>query len=395
MRVRSITRFMYVLAIVALIAGFPACDNALNEFVSVLSGDEMPQLTDLSGEIPIGYVFPETGSLVSSGIAMQRGTELAVEEINNAQLGDARIKLIAEDDRSTVAGGIEAFNKLVHQYRVPVVLGLATSSATKEVFPIAGENQVVAFSQLSAARGLSALSNFGFRASLTVDKLVPIGVQMTHQRLGYQRVAKIADSVDFFSQSSDTQLTESLNANGVKIVTTETFETGATDFSDQLTRIKESNPDAVFISALPPETTKILMQRRELGISAAVPFIVTVTLASDQIQLLGDAAEGAITFTSWVSTANTPGNPAFVQNYRTKYGVEPNIWAAQSYASVYILATAIKSAGSMDANAVRDALANIMDFDTILGQFSFDPVGDAIYDPIVLVVKNGQFEVFE
>jgi branched-chain amino acid transport system substrate-binding protein len=391
MNIRRITRFAFVLAIVALMAGLSGCD----ELVSILSSDEIPQLIELSGEIPIGFVLPETGPLASSGVAMQQGTELAFEEINNAQLGDARIRLITEDDRSTVEGGVEAFNKLINQDKVPAILGPATSSATKEVFPIAGENQVVAFSPTSAARGLSALSDFGFRASLTVDKLVPIGVQMTHEKLGYQRVAKIADSVDFFSQSSDAMLTESLNANGVKIVTTETFETGEIDFSPQLTRIKNSNPDAVFISALPPETTKILMQRSELGIPADIPFIVTVTLASDQIQRLGDAAEGAITFTSWVSTADTPGNQAFVQNYRMRYGVEPNTFAAQSYASVYILATAIKRADSMDSNAIRDAMANIMNFDTVLGRFSFDSVGDATYDPIVLVVVNGQFEVFK
>ncbi len=391
MNIRRITRFAFVLAIVALMAGLSGCD----ELVSVLSGDDMPQLTGLSGEIPIGFVLPETGPLASSGVAMQQGTELAFEEINNAQLGDARIRLITEDDRSTVEGSVEAFNKLINQDKVPAILGPATSSATKEVFPIAGENQVVAFSPTSAARGLSALSDFGFRASLTVDKLVPIGVQMTHEKLGYQRVAKIADSVDVFSHSSDAMLTESLNANGVEILTTETFETDDTDFSAQLTRIKNSNPDAVFISALPPETTKILMQRSELGIPADIPFIVTVTLASDQIQRLGDAAEGAITFTSWVSTADTPGNQAFVQNYRMRYGVEPNTFAAQSYASVYILATAIKRADSMDSNAIRDAMANIMNFDTVLGRFSFDSVGDATYDPIVLVVKNGQFEVFK
>ena len=391
MNIRRITRFAFVLAIVALMAGLSGCD----ELVSVLSGDDMPQLTGLSGEIPIGFVLPETGPLASIGVAMQQGTELALEEINNAQLSDARIRLIAEDDRSTVEGGVEAYNKLIHEDGVPAILGPATSSATKAVFPIAGENQVVAFSPTSAARGLSALSDFGFRVSLTVDKLVPSGVQMTHEKLGYQRVAKIADSVDFFSQSSDAMLTESLNANGVEILTTELFETDDTDFSAQLTRIKESNPDAVFISALPPETTKILMQGRELGIPADVPFIITVTLNSDQLQLLGDAAEGAITFTSWISTANTPGNQAFVQNYKMRYGVEPNTFAAQSYASVYILVTSIKRAGSIDSSAIRDEMANIMDFDTVLGKFSFNADGDAVYNPIILVVKNGQFEVFK
>ena len=389
MNTRRFTIFAFLL-IVASIVGFSACDQ-----IQQLLLPAPPQMGKLSGEIPIGFVLPQTGPLVSSNMAMQRGTELAVEEINNSQLGDARIELIIEDDRSTVEGAIEVVNKLIHQDGVPVILGLATSSETKAVFPIAHENQVVAFSQLSAARGLSALTEFGFRASLTVDKLVPTGVRITHEKLGYQRVAKITDRVDLFSQSSDAMLAESLNANGVEILITETFETGDTDFSAQLTRIKDSNPDAIFISALPPETTRILMQGRQLGIPADIPFIVTVTLASNQIQILGDAAEGAITFTSWVSTADTPGNQAFVQNYRMKYGIEPSIWAAQAYASVYILAKALADAQSTDPVAIRDAMANIMDLDTVLGQFSFDAVGDAVYNPIVLIVENGQLQVFE
>ena len=390
MNTRRFTILAFIFAIVALIMGFSACDQ-----IGQLLVPAPPQMEGLRGEISIGFILPQTGPLGSSGIAMQQGTQLAVGEINNAQISNVRIKLITEDDRSTVEGAIGAVNKLIHQDGVPVILGLATSSETKEVFPIAHKNQVVAFSQLSAARGLSELSDFGFRASLTVDKLVPIGVQTTHEKLGYQRVAKIADSIDFFSQSSDTMLTESLNAIGIEILITETFETGETDYSTQLTRIKESNPDAIFISALPPETTKILIQGRQLGIPADIPFIVTITLASDQIQILGDAAEGAITFTSWISTAKTPGNQAFVQNYNMRYGVEPNIWAAQSYASVYILAKAIADVQSTNPVKIRDAMANIMDLDTVLGKFSFDAVGDAVYNPIVLIVKNGQLQVFE
>ena len=119
------------------------------------------------------------------------------------------------------------------------------------------------------------------------------------------------------------------------------------------------------------------------------------TLASGQVESAGDAAEGAIAFTTWISTADTPGNQTFIQNYTAEYGIEPDVWAAQSYATVYILAEAIADAQSADPSAIRDALANITDFDTVLGKFSFDAVGDAVYDPIILIVKDGQFEVFE
>ena len=195
------------------------------------------------------------------------------------------------------------------------------------------------------------------------------------------------DSIDVFSQSSDAVLAESLEATGVEILTTETFETGDTDFSAQLTRIKAADPDAIFISALPPEVNGILMQARQLGIPADIPAIVPL-FVSEQVQMLGAVAEGVISFTNWSSTADTPQNQAFVKKYSLKYGVEPNTWAAQAYASIYILAKAITDAQSTHPIAIRDALANITDFDTVLGKFSFNADGDAVYEPKILIVKE-------
>ena len=73
---------------------------------------------------------------------------------------------------------------------------------------------------------------------------------------------------------------------------------------------------------------------------------------------------------------------------------EPSIWAALSYAAVHILAEAIENAETPDSVGIRDALADISDLDTILGQFSFSEVGDGAYDPTVLIVKDGKLEVF-
>ena len=202
------------------------------------------------------------------------------------------------------------------------------------------------------------------------------------------------DETDVFSTDSDEAVREVLAANGIEVLITETFQGGDTDFSAQLTRIKEANPDIIFVSSLSPEKPGILTQGRQLGIPDSVPFVIrTLTIAD--VQATGDAAEGAITFVGWASTADTPGNQAFVQNYSAKYGVEPSNYAAQSYASVYILAKAIADAQSTDSTAIRDAMANITDFDTVFGAFSFDDVGDAIYDPKILIVVNGKLEIFK
>ena len=388
MKTPRITTFVCTLATVVLIAGVPPWDQ--------IQHPATPQIEGLRGEIPIGVVLPLTGALAAPyGLPMQRGFELAREEINNSrQLGGVKITFITEDDQGTVEDAVKAYNKLIHQNGVPVILGPANSSQVREAFSIAQQNRVVAISSLSSASGLSAIGDFNFRISLTTDVLVPSGIRITQAKLGYTKAATIYDEIDLYSTDSSKVVREALIANSVEILTTETYQTGETDLSAQLTRIKESNPDAIFISALAPEMIRIMIQARQLGIPTDVPFIVP-DLTGDEVDAVGDAAEGAIAFTSWTSTVDTPGNQAFVQNYQAKYGTEPNPWAAQSYAALYILAEAIANAQSTDATAIRDALANTKNFDTVLGQFSFNAVGDAVYDLMVLVIQNGNFEIFE
>ena len=349
--------------------------------------------------ISIGLI-PHLSGVFSSPISpMKNASEMALEEINNAH-GETIFEFIIEDSRSTPEGAVDAYNKLIHQDGVLAILGPRTSSLAVAAFPIAQENQVVALSPTSSARGISAMGDFLFRASLTVDRYVPGGVEITQAQLGYKRVATIFDETDVFSQSSDEVIRDALVANGVEVLATETFQTSDTDFSAQLMRIKALNPEAIFISSQAANMADILIQGRQGGIPVEVPFITSLTLTIDEIKRAGAAAEGVIAFTAWSSMADTPGNRVFVENYTAKYGVEPNVFAAQSYASVYILTKAILDAHLapgfevLDSQGIRDALRKIRDFDTVLGKFSFDDVGDGVYNPAVLIVKDGKFEVF-
>ena len=379
MNIRRITRYLLVLKIAALIVCFSACDSEMAE--------------DRNDEISVGVVLSITGRLASTS-TVANGLELALEEINNAKDGERNIKFIREDDKSTVKGAIEAYNKLIQRDGVPVILGPATSTQVQAVFPIAQENRVVAFSPTSSARGLSAIGDFVFRAALTTDVLIPVGIERTYAKIGYKNAATLYDESDVFSTDSDEAVTEALASNGVEVLITETFQGGDTDFSNQLTRIRDANPDIIFISALTQEKPGILTQGRQVGIPNSVPFVIRTLTAAD-VGAAGEAAEGAFTFVGWVSTADTPGNQAFVRNYSKKFGVDPDNFAARSYAALYVLAEAIANARATDSAAIRDALANITNFDTVFGPFSFNSVGDAVYDPIVLIVENGQLEVFE
>ena len=379
--------FAFTVAIATLIVGFSACERT-----SHVIQPTTPQIEDQGGEIAIGVALPLTGHLAGSSELIKKGFDLALTEINNIPSSDTRFKFIFEDTTSTPEGAVNAFNTLIHQEGVSVILGPASSRETRAAFPIAQENRVVAISPTSGARGLSAIGDFVFRIPLTTGVVIPKGVEATRAKLGYQRVATMYDETDLFSTDREEALQETFAANDVEVLATETFRSGTTDFSAQLTRILALNPDAIFVSALPPEKPGILIQGQQLGIS--VPFIIS-SLTSLEIAAAGAAAEGAITFTSWLPTDDTPGNQAFVQNYTETFGIAPNAFAAASYACFYILVEAIKNAQSIDPAAIRDALANIEDLDTILGKFSFNTDGDAVYEPKTLIVKDGTLQVFE
>ena len=393
-----ITQLAMAAVVMSLVVGLCGCDLLVDILVSPDEDKDIPA-PDTPISMDIGIVVGLTGEFATPyGLSMERGFNLVRDEINSIDpdLLPLRLNFIVEDDMSTVDGAVAAVERLI-EAGVPAIVGITLSAHLAEAFPIAQENQVVAFSPLSSAAGLSSIGDYIFRAALAVDKMNPAGVKITHAQLGYERVAMIYDDADLYSNSSNEHLAIALADLGVEVTTTQTFQTGDTDFTAQLTTIMETNPDALFISGLAPEMVKVMVQGREAGVTSRY---IIPELSMTEVDMVGDAAEEAITFTSWISTSDNPLNQTFVESYRTAYGIEPDTWAAQSYATLAILYQAILNAMSMnpamapDATAIRDALAMVKDFDTNLGSFSFDANGEAVYDPVVLVVKDGSLELF-
>ena len=387
MKIRTTTIFV-VFAVFVVMLSFSSCDNVSN-IIELSKSQE-----DDSGEqLTIGVVLPLTGRHISAfGEPIQKGLDLALNEINEGQLAGTNLAFVVEDSGSTVEGAVSAYKKLIHEAGVSIVLGPSTSSMTKEAFPIAEENQIVAISPTSAARGLSAIGDYVFRIALTTDKLVPNGIAATHAKLAYENVATLYDEDDEFSRDGDAAVQEALDDLNVNVLITETFKGGDTDFKEQLTRIKALNPEAIFLSSLSQEKPLILIQAQELGITAK--FVIR-TLTEEVVAAAGDAAEGVITFVGWGKAVDTQINQEFIKNYSDAYGLPPNNYAARSYTGLHVLAEAIKNASSHTPKEIKDALAQISGFETVLGTFSFDDVGDAVYEPKILIVKNGKLELFE
>lgn len=282
MNVIRIATFAFVFAFVALAVGLSGCDD----MAQMVPDDTtmMPEMMD--AEIAIGMAVALTGDFAEPyGLPMKRGFELAQEEINMHT--KAHITFVPVDAQSTVEGGVAAVEQLVGQ-GVPALVGIGLSTHLKEAFPIAQENGVVAFSSISAAAGLSSIGDYIFRAGLATNILHPNGVLATQEQLGYTKVALIYDAADTYTTSSNEEIAKALQGSGVEILTAETFQSGDTDFSTQLTNILGMEPEALFISALSSEMVQIIVQAREIGIPASVSFIVP-DLTADEAQKAGGA----------------------------------------------------------------------------------------------------------
>ena len=356
-------------------------------------------------EIVVGAVLPLTGPSEAVGRDMKNGFLLAVEDINarSSLPGGRKIRLLFENDRSDPARAAGAYERLIERDEVPVILGPTSSISTERIIPIADRNGVVAISPTAAAKGLGERSDYLFRATLDVGRLSEAGVRITKESPGYRTAATITNSADTFSLSSDEEIRKALEKNGVSVATSQTFSrsTEDPDFPDlttQLRAVMNAAPDVLFISAQPLGQRSIIVQARRLGIR--VPLISSLLTANEvesANRSLAGSAEGAISFTNWSAASGARLNADFIRTYRAKYDRNPGAFSAAAYASVRILARAVADAGgATDSRSIRDALAGIDEdnkLETVLGEFYFDGNGDAVYDPVVEIVRNGRLEV--
>jgi branched-chain amino acid transport system substrate-binding protein len=382
--------FSFLVMLAVLIAGFGTTDVTMAASGTGTGG--------LTGEIAIGAVWSLTGDAAAYGPQQKKAADLAVDEINKSGiLGAAKIRLITEDDRSTKEGAIAAFDKLLKKDKVIAILGPTLSNSAKAADPIAQDSKVVVLAVSNTVSGVVEIGDFIFRDSLPESVVQPNTVKVTQDKLGYKKVAVMYGDDDAFTKGGYDVFKQALEAKGIQILTTETFKKKDTDFSAQLTKIKSLNPDAIIVSALAEEAAGIMSQGRQLGIPASVHFIGGNGFNSPKLpQLGGQFAEGAISGAAWFISNDTPGNKDFVAAYKGRYdGVNPDQFAAQAYAGVRILAHAIAKAGSGDSKAVRDVMAQIKDLDTVLGKYSFDQGRNPVHEPIVQIIKNGKFELFQ
>ena len=183
---------------------------------------------------------------------------------------------------------------------------------------------------------------------------------------------------------------ETFEESGGSVVAFETYTTGDRDFSAQLTKIKAVNPDVIFLPAYYNDVPLIAQQARRLGIDSQL--VGSDAWSSPEIIKLGGADINESYFCNHYSTEiATPVAQKFVSDYKAKYGMAPDDVAALTYDAFGLLVQAIKEAGKMERQAIRDALAKIQKYEGVTGTMQFAGTGDPIKSAVILQIKDGQF----
>lgn len=345
--------------------------------------------------IKIGAAETLTGDNASYGLSIKKGLDLAAEEINGSgYLGSSKVQLVVMDDKADKQEGISVFNKLINDEKVALIIGPTLSSTAFAADPVAQAAGVPVLGTSTTAVGITAMGDYIFRDSLPQAAVIPGTIKLVVAKYKVKKAALLFESTNEYSKSEAEVFKGALKAAGVELVGAESYAKGDSDFRTQLQKLSQKRPDLYVFASLIGEAVPVLQQAREIGI--VQPIVGGNGFNNPAvIKNGGEAAEGLIVGASWSITSDDPKSLAFVKAYRAKYGSDPDQFAAQGYTGLWLVAMAVKNAGSADRDAIKRALGAIRDVDTALGKFSFDENRDPRHQNAVLVVKNGAYALFK
>jgi branched-chain amino acid transport system substrate-binding protein len=306
-----------------------------------------------------------------------------------------KLEAVVEDDASVKEQGIAVFQRFINKDKVAVILGPTLSNTATAADPLAqtAKVPVIAISN-TAPKGITDIGDYIWRVSLTEGQVIPGAMKVLQKKLGFKTAGVLYGNDDAFTQAGYNVMKSALDAQGIKIVGTQTFAKPDKDYNAQLTALKALNPEVLMVSALAENAAGIVAQARQLGWN--VPVMGGNGFNSPAfIKNAGPAAEGVYVGTAWNKVSQDPANQAFLALMKSK-GIDPDQFCAQAYTGVLVIAEAIKLEGNKGGREdIKKGFAKLKNLDTPLGKFSFLENRDGNHEPSVQVVKDGKFQIVQ
>ncbi len=343
------------------------------------------------GTVKIGVLTALTGNMAEYGNNIKNGIELAVEEINGGGgINGRQIALFYEDSKCEPMEAVNGFSKLADTQMLNIVLGTLCSGETLAIAPIANEKKILVISAGASSPEITEAGDYIFRVYPSDDYEAGVAADIIFNKLNRSEVSIIYLNNDYGIALRDV-FKKKFVAMGGKILNEESYLQNSKDFRTQLTKIKEKNPQLIYIIGYPIEGGLLIRQIKELGINTLI-FGSSGLKANDFINKGGGAAEGMILAAP--SEVSSGKRQEFVKNYERKFYLNPGLASDMAYDSVYILKEALTNTKNIEE--IKNNLYKIKEFEGASGKFGFDSNGDRVgleYD--LLIIKNGQFVPLE
>jgi branched-chain amino acid transport system substrate-binding protein len=328
------------------------------------------------GDIVVGAVYSVTGSQASIDDPGLKGFQLAAKEINEAGgVLDRQIEVAHVDAASDQTQLTNVVSELIDNDGAVALGGINDSTFALAAGPIAQTAQVpFVVSGATLPTLPDQVGDHLFMVPFGDDAQAYAIADYATQELGAKTAWVLVDQAYDFTTALNTFFQERFTEKGGKIVLEDSYQSGDTDFSAQISRLRAlpEQPDVLFVSAIPNEAGITTQQIRDAGLTQPI-------LSGDGFDtpLVSEVAGGNaddVFFSTHVSLdSDAEQVTSFVKAYEAEYGNPPeNAFAALGYDTMNVIAAAIEKAGEASPEAIRNALAETKDFAAVTGTISYE-----------------------
>jgi branched-chain amino acid transport system substrate-binding protein len=327
-----------------------------------------------SKPLVIGAVLPLTGPAQFFGEEMKKGMDLANQ--------DTKINLVYEDSQSNTNSAISAYQKLKSQNNLGSVI-LSLSSVANAVVPIAEKDGIFSMQTLVSAR--KAQGDLSIRYFTSAEQEAPIMANFATKSLNLKKISFLVSN-DEYGKTYGEVFKDVAEKSGASIVDIEEFDKKDQDFKTQITKIKNSEAEGVYIIGLDNQLVSILKQMKEMNFDKVK--MTNWILSSQTVQeKAGNLAEGVYLTTPEYYLSGNQKVMDFSAAYENKYKTKPSAYSAIGYDLTGIYSQSLK--GANNSKEVFNNLKNVKDFDGLMGKLNVNEKGEINFPLFPAKIENG------
>lgn len=346
-----------------------------------------------TGDIVVGHYASMTGNEANFGVSTDNGIKLALDEINAAGgLNGRKLVLKTYDNAGKTQEVVTAVNRLIKQDNVVAVLGEVASSRSIAGGEICQKNGVPMISPSSTNPTVTEIGDMIFRVCFIDPFQGFVGAKFAKENLKFTKGATLYNRAQAYSTGLNSEFVKAFEGMSGKVLIQQAYNDGDSDYSAQLSAIREKNPDFIYIPGYYTEVVAIAQQARRLGIKA--PLIGGDGWVSEELKNAGDALDGCFFSDHYSHEDKRPEVQEFLKKYQAKYGKVPDSMAALGYDAAYLLFDSMKRAKSLKGTDLAAAIADTKGdkaFKGVTGTITLDAKRNPTKLAVIQKIKGGVF----